>query len=80
MAEEDDDGLSERAAQSTQPEDEDSAGDDDFLANLEELPDTDELEEDDVQGEDSDEQPYEAESAYAMLTAIKAFANVRIYI
>lgn len=58
----DDDGISGRAAQSTQAEDEDSADDDDFLANLEELPDTDELDEDDLHAKDYEEQPYEPES------------------
>lgn len=57
-----DEGTKGTAATSTQQEDDDSADDDDFLANLEELPDTDELEDDDLQAEDSDEQPYEPES------------------
>eukprot|EP00878_Enallax_costatus_P013350 GHUV01013957.1.p1 GENE.GHUV01013957.1~~GHUV01013957.1.p1 ORF type:complete len:769 (+),score=333.72 GHUV01013957.1:180-2486(+) len=53
---------SNKLAQSTQQEDDDSAeDDDDFLANIEELPDTDELEEDEMQAEDSDEPPYEPE-------------------
>ncbi len=42
-------------------EDEESGDDDDFV--LEELPDTDEIE-----GDESDEQPYEAESEWMVLS------------